>query len=259
MSPQPHCARKSALLTLLLFFTLLLRLTAAAPDSSPLNTTLDISALYQSADATCVGYEGQWNCLADKFQRCTAGKWTAALSCSADEGTLDTRDTTTTTTCSPLGRTDLNQSIPETSLNMAANTNTATLDAENAYQSPTVPQTNDAAYTNTTATTGTGVGSALGSGNHVAGNPATHAGTHATVGGGDAPTTRSGGIGGQIKGALAQGHGVGEVLRGKFNSAVDTAAGDTAGQAKNKNIATGGEREFAGKDFVKKGTLDKAL
>ncbi|KAJ0350821.1 hypothetical protein COL154_007536 [Colletotrichum chrysophilum] len=159
---------------------------------------------------------------------------------------------------------------------MAANTNTATLDAENAYQSPTVPQTNDAAYTKTTVTTGTGVGSAVGSGNHVAGNPATHAGTHATVGGGDAPTTRSGGIGGQIKGALAQGHvsnlwqivetcvancrqGVGEVLRGKFNSAVDTAAGDTAGQAKNKNIATGGEREFAGKDFVKKGTLDKAL
>ncbi|KAK1839059.1 hypothetical protein CCHR01_18315 [Colletotrichum chrysophilum] len=107
MSPQPHCGRKSALLTLLLFFTLLLRLTAAAPDPSPLNTTLDISALYQSADATCVGYEGQWNCLADKFQRCTAGKWTAALSCSADEGTLDSRDTTTTTTCSPLGRTDL--------------------------------------------------------------------------------------------------------------------------------------------------------
>lgn len=89
---------------------------------------------------------------------------------------------------------------------MAANTNTATLDAENAYQSPTVPPTNDVARANTTSTTGAGVGSTVGNNAHVAGNPATHAGTHAAVGGGDVPTTHSGGIGGQIKGALAQGH-----------------------------------------------------
>ncbi|KAK1709478.1 hypothetical protein BDP67DRAFT_361902, partial [Colletotrichum lupini] len=92
--------------------------------------------------------------------------------------------------------------------------------------------------------------------------PAAHSTSRAatsTIGGGDAPTTRSGGIGQQIKGAFAQGHGMGEVIRGKFNSAVDTAAGDSQGMAKNKNITTGGEREFATKDFVKKGTLDKAL
>ncbi|KAK1623716.1 hypothetical protein BDP81DRAFT_286469, partial [Colletotrichum phormii] len=92
--------------------------------------------------------------------------------------------------------------------------------------------------------------------------PAAHSTSRAatsTIGGGDAPTTHSGGIGQQIKGAFAQGHGMGEVIRGKFNSAVDTAAGDPQGMAKNKNVTTGGEREFATKDFVKKGTLDKAL
>ncbi|OHE99034.1 hypothetical protein CORC01_05724 [Colletotrichum orchidophilum] len=131
---------------------------------------------------------------------------------------------------------------------MAANTNTATLNAEtaggaNAYENPNLNTT-----TSHAATTGQ--------------DPATHSTSRAatsTIGGGDAPTTHSGGIGQQIKGAFAQGHGMGEVIRGKFNSAVDTAAGDPQGMAKNKNITTGGEREFATKDFVKKGTLDKAL
>ncbi|KAK1994524.1 hypothetical protein LX36DRAFT_660453 [Colletotrichum falcatum] len=111
---------------------------------------------------------------------------------------------------------------------MAFSSNTATPDAQNAGQAPGTQQ------------------------------PVSRAAA-STVGGGDAATTHSGGIGQQIKGAFAQGHGVGEVLRSKFNSAVDTAAGDPQGQAKNKGIATGGEREFATKDFVKKGTLDKAL
>ncbi|KAK2005615.1 hypothetical protein LZ32DRAFT_611945 [Colletotrichum eremochloae] len=122
---------------------------------------------------------------------------------------------------------------------MAANTNTATLDAQNVNPN-----------TATTHTTTAG---------QVPGTQPVSGAATSTVGGGDAATTHSGGIGQQIKGALAQGHGVGEVLRGKFNSAVDTAAGDPQGQVKNKNIATGGEREFASKDFVKKGTLDKAL
>ncbi|GJC92600.1 hypothetical protein ColKHC_01426 [Colletotrichum higginsianum] len=160
---------------------------------------------------------------------------------------------------------------------MATNTNTAALDAQNAntyqnvdaYQNPSVnsnvnPNVNPATTQTTTQTTTTSQA------------PVTHPTSTAatsTIGGGDAPTTHSGGIGQQIKGAFAQGHmaiapvmtdltkyqGVGEVLRGKFNSAVDTAAGDPQGQAKNKNITTGGEREFATKDFVKKGTLDKAL
>ncbi|KAK2037989.1 hypothetical protein LZ31DRAFT_546516 [Colletotrichum somersetense] len=124
---------------------------------------------------------------------------------------------------------------------MAFSSNTATLDAQNA----------DAYQDASTTTTGQAQGTTQQ-------QPVSRAAA-STVGGGDAATTHSGGIGQQIKGAFAQGHGVGEVLRGKFNSAVDTAAGDPQGQAKNKEIATGGEREFATKDFVKKGTLDKAL
>ncbi|KAL0936087.1 uncharacterized protein CTRU02_208302 [Colletotrichum truncatum] len=181
---------------------------------------------------------------------------------------------------------------------MAANTNTAALNAENArapntYENPNAnPATSqgiagsamrehhrlggdvtnpDAGYRGTTAptgaqpefssTTGTGVGSSIGREANATGAAATHANTGhtGTVGGGDAPTTKGGGIGQQIKGAFAQTHGVGEVLRGKFNSAVDTMAGDTTGQAKDKVVTTGGEREYANKDFVKKGTTDKAL
>ncbi|KAF9869723.1 hypothetical protein CkaCkLH20_12766 [Colletotrichum karsti] len=180
---------------------------------------------------------------------------------------------------------------------MAANTNTAALNAENlgtgnTYQNPSVNPTAtqgtaatnigeqrlggdstnpDAGYHGTTApagaqagygsTTSTGVGSSIGREANVPATTATHAhtGPAGQVGGGDAPTTHGGGIGHQIKGAFAQTHGVGEVLRGKFNSAVDTVAGDSEGLAKNKNITTGGEREFANKDFVKKGTTDKAL
>ncbi|KAI6627173.1 hypothetical protein MCOR14_008751 [Pyricularia oryzae] len=77
-----------------------------------------------------------------------------------------------------------------------------------------------------------------------------------TVGGGDAPTSRTGGIAGQIKGAFAQGHGVGEILRGKVNSAVDTMAGDSQGMAIDKRTTTAGEREYANKEFAKKTSTD---
>ncbi|KAF6825991.1 hypothetical protein CMUS01_09623 [Colletotrichum musicola] len=180
---------------------------------------------------------------------------------------------------------------------MSANTNTAALKAENAssanaYQKPNtdpaisqgVGATNlgehrvggdstnpDAGYRGATApagaqpgyssTTGaTGVESSIRREANATGTAATHASTGSqTIGGGDAPTTHGGGIGHQIKGVFAQGHGVGEVLRGKFNSAVDTMAGDSEGLAKDKVTTTGGEREFANRDFVKKGTTDKAI
>ncbi|KAJ0127848.1 hypothetical protein CTA2_3399, partial [Colletotrichum tanaceti] len=90
---------------------------------------------------------------------------------------------------------------------MATNTNnTAALDAQNAntyqnvdaYQNPSVnPNVNPATTQTTTQTTTTSRA------------PVTHPTSTAasgTIGGGDAPTTHSGGIGQQIKGAFAQGH-----------------------------------------------------
>ncbi|OLN87859.1 hypothetical protein CCHL11_00149 [Colletotrichum chlorophyti] len=175
---------------------------------------------------------------------------------------------------------------------MAANTHTASLDAENlstntTYQNPNVNPTTsqgtagvnlgerrlggastdpDAGYSATTGTGAAGaggVGSSIGKEASVTGSDAAtqtpSRAANSTVGGGDAPTTHGGGIGQQIKGVFAQGHGVGEVLRGKFNSAVDTMAGDSEGLAEDKTVTTGGEREFANRDFAKKGTTDKAL
>ncbi|TLS26366.1 hypothetical protein PpBr36_04912 [Pyricularia pennisetigena] len=79
---------------------------------------------------------------------------------------------------------------------------------------------------------------------------------NSTIGGGDAPTSRTGGVAQQIKGAFAQGHGVGEILRGKVNSAVDTMAGDSQGMAIDKRTTTAGEREFANREFAKKTSTD---
>ncbi|TLD18000.1 hypothetical protein PspLS_10472, partial [Pyricularia sp. CBS 133598] len=79
---------------------------------------------------------------------------------------------------------------------------------------------------------------------------------NSTIGGGDAPTSRTGGVAGQIKGAFAKGHGVGEILRGKVNSAVDTMAGDSQGMAIDKRTTTAGEREYANKEFAKKTSTD---
>ncbi|KAF9869726.1 hypothetical protein CkaCkLH20_12769 [Colletotrichum karsti] len=110
MSQPQSCGRKSVLATLLLlFFTLLFPLTTTATPLTPeaANTTLDISSLYLDADADCVGYEGQWNCLSDTFQHCTSGKWTAALSCSSESGALDSSSNSVQNSlCTPLGRTD---------------------------------------------------------------------------------------------------------------------------------------------------------
>jgi hypothetical protein len=52
---------------------------------------------------------------------------------------------------------------------------------------------------------------------------------------------------------------VGESLRGNINSAIDSFTGDTAKQAHDEEVARGGFREVANKDFEKKGTSDKAL
>ncbi|TPX06805.1 uncharacterized protein E0L32_002301 [Thyridium curvatum] len=62
-----------------------------------------------------------------------------------------------------------------------------------------------------------------------------------------------------IKGVFAQGHGIGESLRGNINSAIDTLTGDHTEKAKDEEVARGGFREFANKEFEKKGTTDKAL
>lgn len=53
--------------------------------------------------------------------------------------------------------------------------------------------------------------------------------------------------------------GVGESIRGNINSAIDGFTGDSAAQAKNEAVAQGGQSEFQTGQFVKKGTMDKAL
>ncbi|KZL75603.1 hypothetical protein CT0861_06990 [Colletotrichum tofieldiae] len=101
------CRRKGILSTLPLFFlTLLVDRAEAEPlDGAAKNTTLqDLSHLYLVPEASCVGYEGQWNCLSDKFQHCAGGQWSAVLSCSnGGSGYVDEAESL----CSPLGRTDL--------------------------------------------------------------------------------------------------------------------------------------------------------
>lgn len=78
---------------------------------------------------------------------------------------------------------------------MATHTNPVPLNAETAGTANTYENPNINTATSHTTTAGE--------------VPAAHATSRAatsTVGGGDAPTTRSGGIGQQIKGAFAQGH-----------------------------------------------------
>ncbi|EXF84891.1 hypothetical protein CFIO01_12897 [Colletotrichum fioriniae PJ7] len=285
---QP-CKRQSVLSTLLLFFLLALfvDLTSAtpspvqgqAPDKQSRDASVleDLSYLAIAADTSCEGSEGQYNCLSDSFQYCLNGTWSDVTLCT--ENSEQTAETSSL--CSPIGRTDTINFNGECEISAAWGwgnggggwgggrgyygagervevsrwvwsfvgmifvfaLNAETAGTANTYENPNI----------NTATSHTTTAGEV---------PAAHATSRAatsTVGGGDAPTTRSGGIGQQIKGAFAQGHGMGEVIRGKFNSAVDTAAGDSQGMAKNKNVTTGGEREFATKDFVKKGTLDKAL
>ncbi|CAC9890857.1 unnamed protein product [Aureobasidium pullulans] len=58
-----------------------------------------------------------------------------------------------------------------------------------------------------------------------------------------------------LKGMFAKGHSI----RGNINSAIDGFTGDSASMAKNEQVARGGEQEFQTGNFVKKGTMDKAL
>ncbi|WYZ35109.1 hypothetical protein EsH8_I_001385 [Colletotrichum jinshuiense] len=125
MLPQIQtCRRRGVLATILLtFLALLLNGASAAPSPSPdsvapldeaaTNTTLqDLSHLYIDVDASCVGYEGQWNCLSNKFQHCSGGKWTEAVSCTGNSGSASN---TAETLCTPLGRTDLVEFMGECS------------------------------------------------------------------------------------------------------------------------------------------------
>lgn len=56
-------------------------------------------------------------------------------------------------------------------------------------------------------------------------------------------------IGKGIRGVFAQGHGIGETIRGNFNAALDGLAGSKEGEEKNAAIANKGEREFTNKEF----------
>ncbi|OLN88058.1 hypothetical protein CCHL11_00216 [Colletotrichum chlorophyti] len=80
-----------------------------ALDPAAVNATLqDISILYLDTDAACTDNEGQWNCLSDKFQHCSGGRWSAAVPCGGGGG-LDVSKgwSGAETLCTPLGRTDL--------------------------------------------------------------------------------------------------------------------------------------------------------
>ncbi|KAJ5034897.1 uncharacterized protein L3040_008165 [Drepanopeziza brunnea f. sp. 'multigermtubi'] len=66
-----------------------------------------------------------------------------------------------------------------------------------------------------------------------------------------------------VKGVLAGIHGLGEKVRGEFNSAVDGAAGDREGVARNRAVAEAGERErltgsFAAETKVREGGVPGA-
>lgn len=53
----------------------------------------------------------------------------------------------------------------------------------------------------------------------------------------------------KVKEVAAQGHGLGENLRGNFNAAVDTAFNDKTGQQRDEAVASKGEREVINKEF----------
>ena len=62
-----------------------------------------------------------------------------------------------------------------------------------------------------------------------------------------------------IKGTIAQGHGLTESLRGNIMSGVDSLVGDKEKQPRDEAIARAGDREFMNKEFEKKGTIHKNL
>lgn len=90
---------------------------------------------------------------------------------------------------------------------------------------------------------------------HLQGGPAAHVpgGTGTAVGGAGAGAGNTGErVAHGIKGLFAQGHGVGESLRGNINSAIDSFTGDTAKQAQDEETARRGFREVQGKQFERK-------
>ncbi|KAM0279547.1 hypothetical protein ACHAQH_004502 [Verticillium albo-atrum] len=70
---------------------------------------------------------------------------------------------------------------------------------------------------------------------------------------------KKGGVAEGVKGIFAQGHGMGESVRGHFNAGVDGLLGDKEGQRKDAAVAAGGEREVASKEFEHQGTMNKSL
>ncbi|KAK1752743.1 hypothetical protein QBC47DRAFT_389191 [Echria macrotheca] len=60
-----------------------------------------------------------------------------------------------------------------------------------------------------------------------------------------------------IKGTVAQGHGLTESLRGNINSAIDSLVGDKTKQPYDEAVAREGEREVLTKEFGKQGTVHK--
>ncbi|OHE99035.1 hypothetical protein CORC01_05725 [Colletotrichum orchidophilum] len=110
---QP-CRRKSVLSILLLFFLALLVDRASATPSPSLtpaaNTGVqDLSHLAIDPDASCDGYEGQWNCLSDTFQHCANGTWSDVLSCTGTSSSADeaAEPSSSSSICTPIGRTDI--------------------------------------------------------------------------------------------------------------------------------------------------------
>ncbi|KAH8845490.1 hypothetical protein MCOR27_007102 [Pyricularia oryzae] len=157
------------------------------------------------------------------------------------------------------GNTYQNPNInPSTSQGVGAGAGSMNLGQQRLGGDSTNPDGASRGTTTQNSTSATQLGSSLGQEASGTGAAATSGvgANSSTVGGGDAPTSRTGGIAGQIKGAFAQGHGVGEILRGKVNSAVDTMAGDSQGMAIDKRTTTAGEREYANKEFAKKTSTD---
>jgi len=99
----------------------------------------------------------------------------------------------------------------------------------------TTGSTNGSTGTTAGTTAGTGVVDTRSTGQKI--RDAIGGGTHSTT-----STTHHAGSG--IKVVLAGIHGAGETLRGEFNAAIDRAFGETAGEAKNENIARQGEQEL---------------
>jgi len=102
-----------------------------------------------------------------------------------------------------------------------------------------------------TAGTGTGAGT---TGTGVAGT------TTNTTTTGNSTGSKIREAGGGIKGVLAGIHGVGEKVRGEFNSAVDEGFNEPTGVAKNKAVANAGDAErhtgqFAGSTKNREGAL----